>query len=294
MIPKDVLKKILRIEITTSRMVSEVFGGEYLSVFKGRGMEFEEVREYQPGDEIRSIDWNVTARMGHPFVKKFVEERELTVMLLLDMSQSFGFATANKLKNQIAAELCSLLALSAIRNKDKVGLIIFTDRIEKFIPARKGLRHVLRIIREALYFKPQGKSTDIAGVVEYLNKVTVRSTVSFIISDFYAKEFKKHLSIANKRHDIVAITITDPKEIDLADIGLLTLRDPETEELFIIDTSDKNLRHKYHLDSVNRFRKRKELFNSIGIDHIDIRTDIPYAKTLISFFRMRERRKKLR
>jgi len=293
MIPKDVLKRILRIEIITSRMVSEVFAGEYLSIFKGRGMEFDEVRQYQPGDEIRSIDWNVTARMGHPFVKKFVEERELTVMLLLDMSQSFGFGTTNKLKNQIAAELCSLLALSAIRNKDKVGLIIFTDRIEKFIPARKGLRHVLRIIREALYFKPQGKSTDIAAAIEYLNKITVRSTVSFIISDFYAKDFKKHLAIANKRHDVVAITITDPREITLPEIGLVTLRDPETEELFTIDTSDKNLRHKYHTDSVNRFKTRKELFNSVGIDHIDIRTDIPYAKTLLSFFRMRERRKKL-
>ena len=191
-------------------MVMDVFAGQYQSVFKGKGMEFDEVREYQPGDEIRSIDWNVTARTGHPYIKKFVEERELTVMLILDMSASCFFGTVKQLKMRLAAEICSVLAFSAIKNNDKAGLIIFTDKVEKFIPARKGIRHVLRVIREALYFKPKGKTTNLNAALEYLNKVTTRKTVTFIISDFYSSAFKKMLSAANKRHDIIAITITDP------------------------------------------------------------------------------------
>lgn len=187
MIPKEILKKVRRIEITTSRMVTDIFAGQYQSVFKGKGIEFDEVREYQAGDDIRSIDWNVTARMGHPFIKKFVEERELTVMLVLDVSMSSRFGSTKQLKSQLAAELCSILAFSAIKNNDKVGLIIFTDRIEKFIPPRKGPRHVLRVVREALYNVPQGRKTNISAAVEYLNRVMKRRAVTFIISDFWIK-----------------------------------------------------------------------------------------------------------
>ena len=290
MIPKEILKQVRRIQITTSRMVTDVFAGQYQSVFKGSGMEFDEVREYQPGDEIRSIDWNVTARTGHPYVKKFVEERELTVMLLLDMSLSCSFGTAKQLKSRLAAEICSILAFSAIRNNDRVGLIIFTDRIEKFVPPRKGLSHVLRVIREALYFKPKGSGTNIKAALEYLGKVTTRKTVTFIISDFYNPAFKKDLSITNKRHDTIAVTITDPLEIELSNIGIIKLDDPETGESRLIDTSSAGLRKDYHKNSLQRFQERKKLFQSINVDSIDIRTDIPYSKTLIAFFKMRERR----
>jgi len=271
-------------------MVTDVFSGQYQSVFKGRGMEFDEVRQYQPGDEIRSIDWNVTARTGQPYVKKFVEERELTVMFLLDMSGSSYFGTVNKLKSQLAAEICSVLAFSAVKNNDKVGLIAFTDRIEKFIPPRKGLTNVLRVIREALYFKPEGNATDIPQALEYLNRVTNRKTVTFIISDFYAPDFKKPLSISNKRHDIIAVTITDPHEINLPDIGIIKLRDPETGRDFFLDSSSGPLRKEFNRKSLSRFAQRRGLFHSVGVDHVDIRTDIPYSKSLFTFFRMRERR----
>ena len=290
MLPKEILKKIRRIEITTSKLVMDFLSGQYESVFKGRGIEFDEVREYLPGDEIRSIDWNVTARMGHPYVKKFVEERELTIMLILDMSPSSYFGTVKQLKMQLAAEICSLLALSAIRNNDKVGFIAFTDRVEKFVPPRKGLRHVLRVIREALYFKPSGRGTDINAALEYLNKVSSHRTVAFVISDFYAPDFKKTLSISNKRHDIVAITITDPKELELPPLGLLQLEDPETNKIFTLDTSNKKLRREYSDNANKRIKARTALFNSVSVDSIDVRTDVPYAQSLFKFFRARERR----
>ncbi len=290
MISKEILKKIRRIQIITSRMVTDVFCGQYQSVFKGQGMEFDEVRQYQPGDEIRSIDWNVTARMGHPFVKKFVEERELTVMVLLDMSKSSCFGTVNKTKNEIAAEICSVIALSAIKNNDKVGFLAFTDRVEKFIPPRKGLPHVLRVIREALYFKPQGRGTNISGTLEYLNKVINRSTVVFIISDFYDKDFKKSLSIANKRHDCIAITLTDPKEINLPNIGLVQFMDPETQRSFLVDTSDPGVRKEFRGNSKKKIDEREKMFRSLNVDSIDVRTDIPYHKSLFKFFKMREKR----
>ncbi len=290
MIPKEILQKIRRIQITTSHIVTDLVAGQYHSVFKGKGMEFDEVREYQPGDDIRSIDWNVTARTGHPFVKKFIEERELTVMILLDTSRSSYFGTVKQLKSQLAAEICSVLAFAAIQNNDKIGLIIFSDRIEKFIPPRKGLSHVLRIIREALYLKPAGKGTDIPQALEYLNRVTTRKTVSFIISDFFALDFKKPLSIANKRHDVIAITITDPREFEFPNVGIVRLEDAETGEGFLIDTSDRGLRRDYNKDSLKRFEEMARLFRSIKVDSIDIRTDIPYTQPLIKFFRMRERR----
>lgn len=292
MIPKEVLKNIRRIQITTSRMVSDVFAGQYQSVFKGRGIEFDEVREYQPGDEIRSIDWNVTARMGHPYIKKFVEERELTVMLILDKSASSFFGTVSRLKMQIAAEISSLLAFSAVHNNDKVGFIAFTDKVEKFVPARKGIRHVLRVIREALYFKPKGKGTDIAAALEYLNKVTTRKTVTFIISDFYSPEFKKVLSVSNKRHDIVAITITDPRELELPDVGIIQLDDSETGGRFLIDTSNPKVRKEYSLNSNKRFKEREMLFRSVNVDTIDLRTDTSYYQSLLKFFKIREKRRR--
>jgi len=290
MIPKEILKQIRRIQITTSRMVTDVFAGQYQSVFKGRGMEFDEVRQYFPGDDVRSIDWNVTARTGEPYVKKFVEERELTVMLLLDLSHSGYFGTVNKLKRQLAAEICSLLTFAAMQNNDKVGLIAFTDRIEKFVPPRKGLRHALRIVREALYLKPQSKKTNISGALEYLNRVSRRRTVSFIISDFYDDGFEKLLSIANKRHDITAITITDPKEIDLPDVGLIALYDPETGNETLVDSSNPEIRKQFNENAMRIFEERSRCFKRIKVDSVDIRTDVPYSKTLFSFFRMRERR----
>ena len=290
MIPKEVLKKIRHIQITTSRMVTDVFAGQYQSVFKGRGMEFDEVREYQPGDDIKSIDWNVTARTGQPHVKKFVEERELTVMLLLDASESSHFGSVKQLKSQLAAELCSVLAFSATRNNDRIGLMIFTDKVEKFVPPRKGLRHVLRIIREALYYKPKGKGTDIVRALEHLNRISRRRTISFVISDFFASDFERFLGIANKRHDMIAVTITDPREIDLPKVGILKLDDAETGESVIVDTSNTHLRNSYREASEQRIQDREKMFRSINVDNIDVRTDVPYVKELIKFFKMRERR----
>lgn len=290
MIPKDILKKIRRIQITTSRMVTDTFAGKYQSVFKGKGMEFYEVREYIPGDEISSIDWNVTARYGHPYVKKFVEERELTVMLLLDMSGSSRFGTQQQLKSQLAAELCSVFALSAIKNNDKVGLIIFTDRIEKFLAPRKGLRHVLRVIREALYFQPQSKGTDIALALDYLNRVTKRKTIAFIISDFFDHNLKKRLAIANRRHDLIAVTVSDRREQVLPDVGIVELCDAENGRQVYIDTSNSLFRKYYARDALNRIRERQKLFRCLGLDNMNVSTAVPYEKELIRFFRERQLR----
>jgi len=294
MIPREIVKNVRRIQITTTRLVTDVFAGEYRSIFKGSGIEFSEVREYLPGDDIRSIEWNVTARMGRPFVKEFVEEREMTVMLLLDMSGSSVFGSVARLKGQVAAELCSVLALSAITNKDKVGLIIFTDKIEKFIPPRKGASHVLRVIREALYFKPENKGTDIANALHYLDRVTNRRSVTFIISDFFDKDYKMALKVANKRHDVVAVTITDPLEMELPEAGLINLYDAETGQEFVVDTSSSRVREEYKKNAHVRFRKRQELFNEVKVDNVDIRTNLPYARSLVSFFKSRERRMRMR
>ena len=290
MLPKEVLRKIRRIEITTSRLVTDFLSGQYESVFKGRGIEFDEVREYQPGDEIRTIDWNVTARMGHPFVKKFVEERQLTVMILLDASSSSSFGTTKRYKKELAAEVSAVLAFAAIQNNDRIGLIIFTDRIEKFFPPRKGLHHVLRVVREALYFTPKGKGTDIAGALRYLDNVIARRAVTFIISDFFAKDFKKPLSIANKRHDVVAITIADPREAELPNAGIVELVDAETGRSFTIDTSSEKVRARYVKKASEMKSERAEIFGSVGVDHIDISTDKSYIEAFIKFFKMRKRR----
>jgi len=290
MIPKEILKKIRGIEIKTTQKVTEVFAGRYESVFKGRGMEFNEVREYQPGDEIRSIDWNVTARMGRPFVKRFIEERELSVMIMLDASLSCKFGTRNRLKSDLAAELCSVLAFSAISNNDKVGLIIFTDKIEKFVFPQKGTEHVLRLIRETLLFEPEGKKTDISTALEFLEKVTTRKNVCFIVSDFFAPSYKKALSIANKRHDIIAIRITDPIEESLRDVGMVQLQDAETGQEFLIDTSNSQLVKEYRENSLRLVNGQEKMFMSINIDSIALYTDKPYIDPLINFFNIREMR----
>lgn len=290
MIPKELFRQLRKIEFVTKRLANDELSGSYTSVFKGQGLAFREVRQYLPGDDVRKIDWNVTARMNDPFVKVFVEERELTVMLLLDMSASSYFGTSVQLKMQLAAKICSLLAFSAIKNNDRVGFIAFTDRIEKFIPPRKGLRHVLRVIRETLYFKPQGSGTDINVALEYLNRVMTRKSVVFIISDFFAPDFKKRLAVTNKRHDVVAVTITDPRELELPDAGLVKLFDPEKKRDFVLDTSDKALRLEYAQKNEKRARERSRLFSSVSVDAIDVRTDVPYAKSLMKFFKTRERR----
>jgi len=290
MIPKEIIRKIRRIQITTSRKVTNVFAGQYQSVFKGVGMEFHEVREYLPGDEIRSIDWNVTARMGHPYVKKFVEERELTIMILLDVSMSCRFGTRNRIKSDLAAEFCSVIAFSAIKNNDKVGMLTFTDQVEKFIPPRKGAKHVLRVIREALYNRPRGRMTDINNVLEHLNRVTRRRTITFVVSDFIAPDFKKILSVTNKRHDVIAVSVIDPAEIELPNAGLIKIHDAETGMPFMIDTSGAATRRHYKLQSEKKVRQREKLFRSVNVDKIDIRTDESYVEPLIRFFRIRERR----
>ncbi len=290
MIPKEIIRKVRRIEITTSRKVTDVFAGQYQSVFKGAGMEFHEVREYLPGDEIRSIDWNVTARMGHPFVKKFVEERELTIMILLDVSMSCRFGTRNRIKSDLAAEFCSVIAFSAIKNNDKVGMLTFTDHVEKFIPPRKGAKHVLRVIREALYNRPRGRMTDINNALEHFNRVTRRRTIAFVVSDFIAPDFKKILSVTNKRHDVIAVSVVDPAEIELPNAGLIKIHDSETGMPFMIDTSGAATRRHYKLQSEKKARQRENLFRSVNVDKITIRTDESYVDPLIRFFRMREKR----
>ena len=290
MIPKEILKKIRQIEIRTNREVTDVLGGQYHSVFKGRGMEFEEVREYLPGDEVRSIDWNVTARFGHPYIKKFKEERELTVMLVVDVSASGQFGSVRQSKNELAAELAAVLAFSAIRNNDKVGLIMFTDAIEKFVPPNKGRRHVLRVIREILAFEPKGTGTDLNLALDYLRQVTPRRAVTFLLSDFQDEDFRKKLQVAGKRHDLVALSIRDPREEELPAVGLVELRDAETGERALVDTFDNNVRQAFAQKAKERIDALRQLLRSTGVDQVEIRCDEDYMRPLIRFFRMRERR----
>ena len=290
MIPKELAKKIRYIEIYTSKAVNDILAGEYESVFKGRGMEFDEVREYTPGDEIRSIDWNVTARMGHPYVKRFVEERELTIMFLVDLSASGSFGSIEKTKNEVAAELCALLSFSAVKNNDKVGLIIFTDTIEMFIPPKKGVSHVLRLIRDLLNFKPKQAQTDIAEALDYLGRVTNRRCVVFLISDFQSEGFEKPLRILGKRHDLIALSIIDPREIVMPDAGLVELEDAETGERVVIDTGSASVRKEFEKLGRERSSRLRGLFRSMDIDHTEVVTGRDYVKELVGFFRSRERR----
>ena len=290
MIYSDAVKKIHKIQIITTRMANALSAGHYRSVFKGRGLEFGEIREYYAGDDVRFIDWNVTARTGRPHVKRYVEERELTVFFLIDVSSSCHFGTAHCLKNQLAAEICALLAFTALKNNDKIGMMLFTDRLERFLPPRKGSRQALRIIRDALYFQPEGMGTDLSLALEYLNRILKRRTITFILSDFYAPPFTKLLSVTARRHDVIAVTLNDPAEITLPNVGLLTLQDAETGESTFIDTGNAVVREHYRENNLRRLEERDKLFQSLNIDHIDIRTDVPYLSTLIKFFRQRERK----
>jgi len=289
-IPQEVLNQIRRIHIRTRHIVNDQLVGQYESVFKGQGMEFKEVREYQPGDEIRAIDWNVTARTGTPFVKVFAEERELTVMLVVDVSGSGLFGTRGRIKNELAAELCAVLAFSAIKNNDRVGLIMFTDGVEKFVPPKKGRPHVLRVIREVLYHEPQRRGTDIAVALEFLERVTTRRCVVFLVSDFLTSGYETALRIAGKRHDVIAVTIADPREEVLPDVGLIELDDAETGETMLIDSSDETVRRRYTREAGRRRTALEQMFRSMSLDRIDVRTDQPYVEPLIRFFRQRERR----
>ncbi len=290
MIPKELAKKIRFIQIYTSKAVNDVLAGEYHSVFKGRGMEFDEVREYTPGDEIRTIDWNVTARTGQPYVKRYVEERELTVMFVVDLSASGTFGSTEKLKNEVAAELCALLAFSAIKNNDKVGLIVFTDVIELYIPPKKGLSHVLRLIRDLLNFKPRQTLTDIGQALDYLGRVSHRRAVVFLVSDFQAEGYQKRLRVLARRHDLIAVSISDPRERDLPNVGLVELEDAETGERVLIDTGSDAVRREYEKLGREHSEGLGEMFRAGGIDHINLLSGRDYVRDLVGFFRMRERR----
>ncbi len=291
MIPKELLKKVRQIQILTSRTVNDVLAGRYHSAFRGRGMEFEEVSPYQIGDDVRLIDWNVSARYGEPFIKKFREERELTVMLIVDISPSGFFGSSRQFKLDVATELCAVLAFSAIRSNDKVGLILFTDEVEKYVPAKKGTRHVLRIIRELLYHEPRGKGTDIAEAMGFLNRVTLRKSVCFLVSDFLAADYEPVLRIARRRHDLIPVVITDPRELRLPNAGFIELEDPETLETVLVDTSSRALRKRYAAEVDYRIEKRETIFRRMDTATVEVQTDRPYVEPLVRFFRQRERRR---
>lgn len=316
MIPREILKKIRQIEIRTNRIVTESLAGAYHSVFKGQGMNFDEVREYQPGDDVRAIDWNVTARMNHPFIKKFVEERELTLMLVVDVSGSGLFGSRGQSKRELAAEIASVLAFSAIRNNDKVGLILFSDEVEKFIPPRKGRSHVLRVIREVLFFEPKRRGTDLNKALEFLLRVQSHKAVAVVVSDFIGSpaETKRTggrglkpqmmlleslaqasftmLKQVNRRHDVVAVQITDRYELELPPLGRLVLRDAETGEVIEINTGDARKRDAFALRQAKAQNETARLFRSAGIDSIQLRTDQPYGVELAKFFETREKRRR--
>ena len=290
MIPKELIKKIRQIQIYTSRMVNASFAGQYESVFKGRGMQFDEVREYAPGDDIRTIDWNVTARTGKAYIKRFVEEREMTVIFAVDLSASGDFGTVTKTKNELAAEFCAVLAFAAAKNNDKVGLLIFTDRTELFIPPKKGSSHILRLIRELLYFKMPKRKTDIPLAMDYLGRVVRKKATVFLVSDFLETDFKRSVSLLNKRHDVVAVSVRDRTEIEMPAVGLVEFADAETGQTMLIDTAGGRFRRQYSEKSARRFDELREILRSIGVDCISISTDKPYIQDLIRFFRMRHRR----
>ena len=290
MIPKELIKKIRQIQIYTSRTVDASFAGQYESVFKGRGMQFDEVREYSPGDDIRSIDWNVTARTGKPYIKRFVEEREMTVIFAVDLSASGQFGTAGRIKNELAAEFCAVLAFAAAKNNDKVGLLIFTDRVEHYIPPKKGVRHMLRLIRELLYFKMPLRKTNITEGLDYLAKVLKKKATVFLVSDFIDTDLKKPMSLLNKRHDVIAAVVRDKAEMKLPSAGIMEFTDAETGQTRIVDTASRAFRQIYEKTGTLRARELKEMFGSISVDSINISTDRSYIRDLVAFFRMRKRR----
>ncbi len=290
MLPPEIVKKIRQIQIYTKRTVNASFAGQYESVFKGRGMTFDEVREYYPGDDIRSIDWNVTARTAKPHIKRFVEEREMTVIFAVDLSASGLFGTANKFKNELAAEFSAVLAMAALKNNDKVGMLIFTDEIELFVPPKKGTGHVLRMIRELLFFKMKKKKTDIIMALEYLGKVLTKKTTVFLVSDFFEHDFKKQLSLLNKRHDVIAAIVRDKAEIQLPCAGLINIEDAETGKIKTIDTSSRTFRKRYEALANKRDSQLQNMLRSIDVDNITIYTDKPYINDIVRLFHRRHRR----
>lgn len=291
MIPAEILKKVRRIQIITSALVQDVFAGQYHSAFKGRGMEFEEVREYQPGDDVRTIDWNVTARTGRPFVKNYREERELTVVLLVDVSASQDFGTREQFKSELVAELGATLAFSAIQNNDKVALLLFTDRVERFVPPRKGTRHVLRVVRELLYHEPAGRGTDVAGALEYLNRVQRRRAVVFLISDFQAPAVYGPLRVARHRHDLIPVVVRDQREGELPAVRFVELYDPETGEQLLVDTSSAGVRRRFRELAERRGEALRSGFRRLRIDTLEVETGVPFVEPLMSFFRRRGARR---
>jgi uncharacterized protein (DUF58 family) len=290
MISQELAKKIRQIQIYTARAVNASFAGQYESVFKGRGMQFDEVREYTPGDDIRSIDWNVTARTGKAYIKRFVEEREMTVIFMVDLSASGEFGTVNKTKNELAAEFCAVLAFAAAKNNDKVGLLIFTDRIELFIPPKKGSRHILRLIRELLYFEMPRRRTNIPLAIDYIGRVIRKKATVFLVSDFFEADFKKSLGLLNKRHDVIAVPVRDRAEISMPNVGLIELTDAETGETVLVDTSSGRFRSQYGRASAARFDALRGILKTINVDTISISTDKSYVQDVVRFFHMRHRR----
>ena len=286
----EILRQVKLLELRTRGLVNSLFTGEYRSVFKGQGMEFAEVREYQAGDEVRSIDWNVTARMQRPYVKRYIEERELTVMLAVDVSGSERFGTRRRFKSEVASELAAVLAMSAIRNNDRVGNLMFTDRIEHVVPPRKGRRHALRLIRDILAFEPEGRGTDIGAATEYLNKMLAHKAIIFLVSDFLGENVERPLKLLAQRHDVVAVTLEDPSERILPDIGLVRLVDPETGQALDIDTSDPKVRSRFDTMVSTEGDKRRHLLRRLAIDEIPVNTDQGIMEPLLRFFRTRERR----
>ena len=285
---KELLKKVRLIELKTRGLSEHIFSGEYHSAFKGRGMTFSEVREYAPGDEVRTIDWNVTARFGHPFVKVFEEERELTVMLLADLSASGDFGSTSRLKRELTTEACATIAFSAIKNNDKVGLLLFTDRVEKFIPPKKGRAHILRIIRELIEFTPQGTGTDVTGALRYLNSVIKKRSIAFLVSDLLDTGYEDALKIANRRHDLVVLRTSDPRELELPNVGLVRMADPETGEVAWVDTSNRRVRNAYRAAGLKHQQRAREILRRSGVDHAVITTDLGYVRPLMRLFKQRE------
>jgi uncharacterized protein (DUF58 family) len=290
MLPRDVLRQVRRLQIRARRAVEDLLGGEYHSVFKGTGIAFEEVREYQPGDDIRAIDWNVTARMGHPFIKRFVEERELTVMLLMDSSGSNRFGTRMQPRREVAAELAAILAFSAITNNDKVGLIAFTDRVEKFVPPRKGIRHVLRLIRDVLFFQPERPGTCLREALDFLNRVLHRRAIVFLLSDFLDQGFERAFQRTGKRHDLIAVPVADPAEEELPAVGLLQVEDAETGRQLLVDTANPKTREAFAANARERRERLRHLARAARIDLIEVSTAGGHLDALIRFFKLRERR----
>ncbi len=294
MLPREVLRQIRRLQLKARRAVEDLLGGEYHSVFKGSGIAFEEVREYQPGDDIRTIDWNVTARMGHPFIKRFIEERELTVVLMVDGSGSQQFGTRAQPKREVAAELAAVLAFSAISNNDRVGLVQFTDRVEHFLPPRKGVRHVLRLIRDVLFYQPQHRGTSLREGLDFLNRVLHRRTIVFLFSDFLDRHFESSFKRTGRRHDLIAVRISDPREEELPAVGLLELEDAETGERLLLDTGRAAVRDAFRAAAQRRRAALRQLARQAGVDLIDVSTGGGHLDALIRFFRLRERRQRRR